>query len=245
MYGYIYDVFLSDSRYEKELIQIENSLTDFGLKGTIIRLSLINNIGHAVQDLLHKGVTTIVAVGGDQLVSKVIDYADQFDGITLGIIPIGQHQMLASLFGVPSSAQACATLAARNVRPISLGKINNAYFIYSVVLEDPSTIITCDGQFSITPTTDQAIVSVHNLYSQEELKKIGSLSVMITPMGEKSFLKKRTPTQPTVIKSQLVQIMKPQNIRVVVDGQKIMKTPVTIEVVPKKVQVIMGKERAV
>ena len=99
MYGYIYDVFLHQKVYEKELIRIEHSLTDLGLQGSKIRLSLINNIGHAVDDLLRRGVKTIVGIGSDQLFSKLVDQTVDQNGITLGLIPMGSHNQLAEIFG--------------------------------------------------------------------------------------------------------------------------------------------------
>ena len=246
MYGYIYDVFLktSNKKYEKELIKIENTLTDLGLKGSITRLSLINNVRHAVEDMIQKGVRTIVAVGSDQLFSKIADQADLLNNTALGLIPMGEHQLLANLLGIPEGHEACKCLAARLLKTVSLGKINNAYLIHSAVIEDPRTKVLCDKMYHISATTDQAIVSIHNLH-ETQIASEQKLSTMISPVLKQGLFSKSQIENPTVIQSREVEINEPKNIPVIVDGQKVLKTPVHIEIVPQKIKVIVGRERKV
>ena len=247
MYAYIYDVFLSDKRYEKELIKIENSLTDLDLRGTTIRLSLLNSIGHTIQDLLSRGVKTLVTVGGDQLFSRLADYADDLQDVTLGIIPLGPHQEIAQLFGIPNGEKACDVLGARLIRPVQLGRINSGYFIHSVTIDDPRVKVACDDSFAACATTEKSVTSIHNLLYRngESASAKNHLSVMIRPSAEKRFLKKGSPITPTIIQTKQVQILEPHNVRILVDGQKVMKTPAKLKVARRKIQVIMGKNRKI
>lgn len=245
MHGYIYDVFLNQKHYEKEVIRIEHSLTDKGLNGPIVRLSLINNVAHAVEDLLKRGVTSIIAIGSDQLFSKLADQIAEQAGITIGLIPLGTHQQLAQLFGIPSGAEACKIIAARLVRPVQLSKINSAYFIHSVSIFDARAQVVIDNQFSLSPTTDEASISIFNLIETdpESGEDTKTLSVVMTPLTEKKLFKKPESLAPTSLQSQRMTIPEPRGVPVIVDGQKIINTPVTLEVSDKSVQVIMGKER--
>lgn len=246
MYGYIYDVFLSDKRYEKDLIRIENTLTDLDLKGHTIKLSLINNLGHAVQDLLQRGVKTIVVVGSDQLFSKVLDFAENFHGVLIGLIPLGTHQQMAQVLGVPEGEAACQTLAARMVKTIRLGKINAQYFLYSVIVNDANAQVNCDGLFAATATSTQAITSIYNpCYEPEDYGCDPRLEVAITPTTESSFFKKAELLKATEIKSRVISIDVPRGIPVVVDGQKVIKTPVEIKLSNQSVSLIVGKERKI
>ncbi len=245
MHGYIYDVFLNQKPYEKEIIRIEHSLTDKALNGPIVRLSLINNVAHAVEDLLKRGVTTITAIGSDQLFSKLSDQIAEQEGITIGLIPLGSHQQLAQLFGIPSGAEACKTLAARLVRPVQLCKINSAYFIHNVSVYDARAKVTVDKQFVLSPTSKEATISVFNHIrtDKETGEDTKTLSVVITPHTDKKVFKKSEALSPTSLLSPEVFISEPRGIPVTVDGQKIINTPVTLRVSDKSVQVIMGRTR--
>lgn len=246
MYGYIYDVFWSQKPYEKELIRIENSLTDLGFNGSIVKLSLINNVGHAVQDLLKKGVSTIVAIGGDQLFSKIADQVDIFKDTTLGLIPLGSHGQMAELFGIPKGEEACKTLAARLVQDVTLSQINSQYFIHSAIIQDPRVKIICHDKFIVGPTSPEAVVSIVNTNpTADEGLQQRSLSVIITPASQRGLFKKSETFPSTHIKSQRLFIKEPKGIPILVDGQKTINTPATLEVSDKKISVIMGRDRQV
>ena len=52
MYFYIYDEFVQNKRFEKELLQIENRLTDLGIAGKVARLALFRDVEETVRDEL-------------------------------------------------------------------------------------------------------------------------------------------------------------------------------------------------
>lgn len=247
MYGYIYDVFLGQKQYAKELIKIENSLTDLGLQGHTIKLSLINNIAHALQELTQRGIKTVVAVGSDQLFSKIADYAELLDGVVLGMIPIGGHRQLADLFGIPTGAEACPVLSARLVRPVSLGRINRGYFIHSILVQDPAVKVRCQDQFDISATSEQAMISILNMHEAEDqpTQKGATLSVIVAPATPSKLWRKPQFLPATHLRCTSVSIEEPRNISLLVDGQKVLKTPVFIDIVPQKLSVIMGKGRKI
>jgi diacylglycerol kinase family enzyme len=247
MYGYIYDVFLGQKQYAKELVKIENTLTDMGLQGHTIKLSLINNIAHALQEMTQRGIKTIVAVGSDQLFSKIADYAELLDGVILGLIPIGSHRQLADLFGIPAGAEACPVLSARLVRHVSLGRINRGYFIHSILVQDPAAKVRCEDQFEISATTQQAMISILNAREPEgeTTGKQASFSVIVTPAVRGKLWRKPQFLPETHLRCTSVSIEEPRNVPLIVDGQKVLKTPVYIDLVSQKIQVIMGKGRKI
>jgi diacylglycerol kinase family enzyme len=245
MYGYIYDVFLSQAPYEKELIRIENSLTDLGLNGHTIKLSLINNIGHAIEDLQKRGVTTIVAVGSDQLFSKLADRVAEDSTVTLGLIPLGSHQQLAELFGIPEGESACRVLSARLVQPVPLSRINNAYFIHSCYIYDPKIRVSFDEEFTVSPTSTEAQITIFNPKKDESDMRETSLTAVIAPAAEKKMFRKSEPLPPTSIKSPRILLTEPRGVPIIVDGQKIINTPAVLEVSQEVIKVIMGKERKI
>lgn len=247
MHGYIYDVFLHQKPYEKEVIEIEHTLTDAGLNGHIVRLSIVNNVQHAVEELIKRGATTIVAVGSDQLFSKLADQVVDLPNITLGLIPLGTHQDLAGVFGIPQGHKACHTISARLVRPVHLCKINSAYFIHSVSIYDPRVKLVIDKKFSLTATSPQAQFTILNERKTDPTtgSEIKTLQAIITPATEKKLFKKEQRLEPTTIESPEISIIEPRGVQVVVDGQKIINTPVNLSISDQSIRVIMGKDRII
>lgn len=246
MYGYIYDVFLGQKQYAKEVIKIENSLTDLGLQGHTVKLSLLNNIAHALQEMRQRGIKTIVAVGSDQLFSKIADYADLLDGVILGLIPIGSHRQLADLFGIPTGADACHVLSARLVRPVSLGRINRGYFIDSILVNEPQVKVRCQDQFELSTTSQQALISILNMHqSDDSTSPHPGFSVIVAPAISGRIWRKPQFLSKSHLHCTRVAIEEPKHVPLVVDGQKVVKTPVYIDIVPHKINVIMGKGRKI
>jgi hypothetical protein len=248
MYGYIYDIFVSQKKYQRELVRIENSITDLGMQGHVVRLSLISNVSHAIEDLLSRGVRTIVAVGSDQLLSKIADYADLLQNTAVAVIPIGSHHLLADLFGVPYGSDACKTLSARMIKHIRLGRINRSYFIHSVAVRDSRTRVRCDDQFVAKATSEDALISILKTHEAEEESlplEDQKLSVFLTPATPKSLFKKSLPVPSTFIRCQLAEITEPKQLLLVVDGQKQMKTPAIMHVSPTMMKIVVGKGRKI
>lgn len=247
MYGYIYDIFLTQKQFIKEVNKIENSLTDLGLQGQIIRLSLISNVGHAVEELISRGVKTIVAVGSDQLFSTLADYADQLTQVTVGLIPVGSHRLMADILGIPAGEKACPVLSARLIQYVRLGKINQKYFLHSVVAQDARTQVHCDARYMACATSEEAITSILNPYTQGSPVKDGEkkLTVVVTPTAKKKMFSKALPMPSTIMTAEGISIEEPRHQPLLVDGQKIIKTPVDITMSEQQLRVIVGKNRKI
>lgn len=246
MYGYIHDVFLHQKPYEKELIRLDHALTDKDLRGPVVKLTLINNIAHAVDDLLRRGIKTLVAVGSDQLFSKLADQVADHPHITLGLIPFGTHQRIAEMFGIPEGEKAASVLSARLVRPVSLAKINNAYFIHDVQIVDKRAKITLDDAFTLSATSAEAHITIFNetlVTGNDTLQK--RFSVHIAPASEKKLFRKTEPLPKTSVHATTLRIGGENGIALIVDGQKIINTPALLEMTDKRLPVIMGKERII
>jgi len=100
MYYYIYDSFLSDKKYRKLLAQIETRLTDLGINGKINRLSFLKNIRDLITDEIKNGQNTIVVLGNDSTINKVINIIADLD-VFLGIIPIGKEKKFQNFWACP------------------------------------------------------------------------------------------------------------------------------------------------
>lgn len=243
MYCYIYDTFLKEKKYQRLLIKIENSITAYGLNGKIRRLNLLSPVSEVVADELKHPIHTLVVVGGDELVTKVIDSLVGHD-VTLGIIPIGPDNKIAKMFGLPNGEAACDILARRVIKKINLGKINDYFFIQRIAFPDKPFQIDCSGQFRIQPVGEND-VSIYNqsLYCTGVPDRDMGLVVSVQPTQKKSLLGRgeRDDRVGTKFVMKRIMISAPESIKLLVDGQKVVKTPAVLESSPDNLKIIVGK----
>ncbi len=244
MYLYIYDSFLSDSKYESLLTSIERRVTDLGIQGKIAKLSILKNITELVTDAVKKGVTTIVAIGDDQTFTKMINVVASLN-VTFGIIPVVNNSTIAKVLGIPPKERACEVIAARMIRKLDLGKINNYYFIAGAELTNAKISISCDT-YSLSPTTEFNTVRICNVGFQTKNAVSnptdGILEAIITPVKSGMFSKK--PLPPTILPFKKIRLKtEGEDASIVTDGQVILKTPAVVEVEPAKLKFIVGSGR--
>lgn len=242
MHVYIYDDYLNRGKYNKAINRIEIRLTDLGLNGKIIRLGGIKNIKVTIQSEIKLGAKTIVAVGNNQTVNKIIGaiidtdiYGDFQKKTLLGIIPIGDDNSIAASFGIKDEEEACNILLARRVEKIDLGLADHHYFLNQVSIQSLGTILEIDN-YSME-ITEKGEVKIINLLSnqKEDIKSNphdGLLDIYIkTRKKDQSYL--------TVKK---LKINNPKN-KLIIDDVLEINTPVEIGIMRDKINVIVGKER--
>ena len=251
MYLYLYDSFLNNKKYASLLARIETRLTDLGIGGKICRLSPLRNIKELVAEELGNGVKTIVVVGNDKTLSEAINILAKYD-VTLGLIPLGPNNTIAANLGLPLGEAACNVIAARMIKKIDLGKINNTYFLSGIKIAGRQVTLECEEQFKVTTQTPAAEITVCNLRpaladgpSRYFNPQDGWLEVFIQPLasGLRQFFQKAH-RQQSIIPFKKLAINSRQAASVTTDGQKVLKMPVKIEIAAKKLKIIVGKNRS-
>lgn len=251
MYLYLYDSFLNKKKFNATLARIETRLTDLGIGGKIFRLSPLRNVAELIADEIRSGVKTIVAVGNDQTLSHIVNISAQHDS-TIGLIPLGPQNQIAGTLGIPEGDAACNVLAARIIKRIDLGRINNVYFLSNLQLDGQAVTLLCEDQFTVIPPQPHSAVTICNLrpsaingagkaaFDPED----GMLELLIWPLGA-DFLKRfRTlPATQSVVPFKKLLIKSKTSTAIVTDGLQVIKTPARVEVVPRKLRLIVGKER--
>src|SRR3989339_771218 len=167
MYYYIYDEFVQDQKYEKELLRIENRLADLGLSGDIARLALFKRADEFIREEIRRGVTTIVVVGNDETIYKILDVITETD-LTFGIIPLGPNNHIARSLGIPEGMLACDVLSARIVQTIDTGMLNGKRFLAGVRIPETTAEITCGDCYRVKPTTKGSIEINNFTVSKEQ-----------------------------------------------------------------------------
>ena len=128
-YFYVYDKFVQDKRFERDIIQIEQRLTDIGIQGKIGRLALFRNAAELVRDEVKRGADTVVVVGNDATFHQLMSVLPELDAV-IGFIPVGDSCKISEVLGIPTGAAACDVLSARLTETLGVGRVNNSqYFL--------------------------------------------------------------------------------------------------------------------
>lgn len=249
MYVYFYDTFVSDSKFRSALARIETRLTDLGVAGKICRLSVLTSIHESVAEAIKKGADTLIAVGNDHTLTKILPLVAGTD-VTLGYIPLESPNRLASFLGIPDSEKACDTLSARVIERLDLGRANSTFFLTELDVPPGDISARINNQFSIKPRDPDQRVLICNLgwsdgHRQSDPRD-GLLEVVISG-GKASGMGKwfgRHTVDASVFPAKTVVLESNQGIEsVLADGQTVVKLPATIEVAAKKLKIIVGKTR--
>ena len=182
---------------------------------------------NAVQHEIKLGARTIIAVGNNQTVNKIMGAIIEVEttGETrplLGIIPIGTDNSIATSFGIKDIEEACSILLARRIEKIDLGLVNNYYFLNQASIQSLNTLIKIDD-YSLE-ITERGIVKVINLLSdpKEKIKSNphdGKLDVLI----------KTRKRDESIITTKKLLITNPQE-KLIIDEVLELNTPVEVSV---------------
>jgi diacylglycerol kinase family enzyme len=221
---------------------MEIRLTDLGLNGKIIRLGGIKNIRGTIQNEIKLGAKTIIAVGNNQTINKIIGaiidtdiYGDFQKKTLLGIIPIGSDNSIAASFGIKNEEEACNILLARRIEKLDLGLVGSHYFLNQASIQSLGTTLEINDY--TLEVSEKGEVKIINLLSdpKEKIKSNphdGLLDILIrTRKKDQTFL--------TVKK---IKISNPGN-KLIVDGVVEINPPVEISIMKDKVNVIVGRDR--
>ncbi len=246
MYQYIYDAFLSEEKYLRPMTIIENRLADLGLGGRVNRLNLFRDPRELILEGIKRGVDTIVAVGNDETLCRVVNAVGDFD-LTLGMIPIGPKNEITRSLGVEEGLLACDCLSSRLIRKLDLGKINDVYFLAH--LKAGSEVSLKYGKEYEVRSIANNLVEIYNLPTREEQAdpEDGYLEAMIRP-SERNFLKKFG--RGNLIKEgkshfpiRKVILEGGEGSKILVDGLRLISTPAEVKILPRQLKIIVGKNR--
>lgn len=257
MYYYVYDTFLSDKKYERILDKIKVTLMDLDIQGKHERLTLLKSIDELIKDEIKRGVNTVVILGNDKTLLRVVDTIGH-NNITLGMIPIGPENRIAEFLGIPPEEAACEVIAARKIAELDLGKANEQYFLSSLKIDKNLNRVSIQkDNYRVVPQPNCIEFDIYNFYVPEGESDYEKEMERYTPQDNKlelvirkqalqgGWFKKRKILKPidSIIQSKIFKIKSFEYLPVVLDGYKVIKTPVTVELAPHKFKMIVGKDR--
>lgn len=245
MHCYLVDQFVSDRRYEHELNRIEARLAEIGIRDRFEKLTILKNLREVVDEAVRRGSQTLVAVGDDRTVSKLVSLAARYN-LTLGLIPVGPQQTIAQYLGIPAGVDACDVLSRRVIETVDLGQVGDRYFLLSLDLPAGDYQLECDGQYRVS-LARSAPLSVRNFGASggRHNPKDGILEAVIGEGPKRGFFSGwfRSSSEPSVFPVRRLTVTAAQPLPLTLDGQTVVKTPVTVEAKPRKLKVIVGRNR--
>lgn len=243
MYCYLYDEFIQENkRFERELLKIENRLTDLGIAGKVSRLALFRDAEEMIRDEIRRGVTTVVVLGNDATVRQVVDVVAD-SNVVLGIIPVGPNNELARMMGIPEGVAACDVLSARRVETIDAGVVNGRRFITGLSIPDFNAELTCEDQYRITSVARQAQLEIRNLNEVADPCDGRLEAVVRTAVKTGWGVFGKTQMRETILPLKNLAIRSEQPVSLFVDGEEMTSTRFDIGVEPMALKVITGKSR--
>ncbi len=243
MYGYVFDSFVQDKRFRTESNRIETRLVTLGIQGRQEKITILKNIVEATKAMIKRGVETLVVVGNDQTILKVLRLVVEQE-IPLGIIPVGPDQRVAAALGIPSGAAACDVLSRRVMRRIDLGRAGPAVFL--LVADIPAGAgVRCDDAYTITALDPAAQMSILNMPDSNEVHHVpGRLTLVVGGSRNRGWSGWKSKRETSIFPLRSAQITTPRSgATIVLDGQTVVKTPITVTVEPKRLNVIVGPGR--
>jgi len=249
MYIYIYDIFVSEKKYESIIARIETRITDLGLNGKIIRLSVMSSLTETIKNELKKGAKTISVVGNDSILNqaisaivKILPANPVFQNTPLGFIPVGKkNNSLAEFLGLELEERACDSLSARRIKQINLGLANNNHFLTKATISTKDTILEIDKTYTIE-VSEPGEIGINNLVknTRNQEEKVG-LELYINTKSAKKYLPiKKDLNEKSIFSFESLTIIN-KKLPVVLDNSLEIKTPASISLAGEKLNIIVGK----
>jgi len=248
-YAYFYADFVQGSKYQKLLRSIENRLTDLDISGRTHKLSQFKNLEEIIEEDVRRGITTIVIIGDDKLLMDAINASADLD-VVVGVIPVGNDNKIASMMGVPGPIEACDILSQRILENIDMGKVNDKKFFSNIEIVDQKNPLSCDNQYEILSPGGSISIYNINVLNNPEIPKIdprdGYFEILVTPKQSfTSIFKKNKEKNESVFFGKNISISSDSSITIFIDGKKNILKNIEIEIIPKSLKLIVGKERTI
>lgn len=190
MYYYIFDIKKCKKRSQVE--EIKNYLNILGISGEFSYPTPMQNIKELVDIALAKKYTTIIGIGGDEIINMI---AGRLLGRkeALGVIPLEASEELMHLLGTIGWKEACEALRFRKIYEMRVGQVaSGSVFLTSLNLDIVLPLeVTCEFKDYIVQGKLKSI-AITNYHPK--IQKIGDdfLDIMMTSVNPKESVLLKT-----------------------------------------------------
>lgn len=229
--------------------KVKDTLGDLGIAGETVTPSAARTTEELATLGILKGYTTIVAVGSEKIVNKIvtalINQKSTADTV-LGVIPENYDSKMAKRLGVKDYKEACQALKFRKLQTIDACCIEpNKYFLTEATVESNKSAdaylildqIQAGLSFNKITIKPGVRVEIEDRSHEEQ----GAVSRFFGSI----FGKKEAPKDiySSLFHSERVQIETPKtSLTVKIDGETVTKTPFSCHQVPKALKIIVARD---
>jgi len=227
--------------------KIKDILGDIGIAGETVIPSAARTIEELTQLGVMKGYSTIVAVGGESLINKIINIlATQkiSKDAVLGIIPNDFESLIAKKINVGDLRSACNALKFRRLETIDICQIEpNKFFITEAIVENPKNrqiYFSLDTMAGSAQTNQIIIKPGLNIYMHDKALEGNAFSRFISWLlsrKEKDIFSSFFQTKKARFESENA------NLPIKVSGETIAKTPATLYNRPRMLKIIVARDK--
>lgn len=234
---FVYDAFLD--KYKKKVRIIEEKLNELKLQGKIIYLKDVKNLKDSLNSEIQMGAKTIIAVGDNTTVNKIINVlANISEKIPVSIIPVGKNNSIANSLGILNEKDACCILSSRRIEEIKLAQASSNYFVNNIRIKNKNTKIYVNDSYEIIPQNNGECF-VYNLPPQKEIFN----HIHINPQDEiLNIYIESGSNNKTHLLSKNIKI-KNEKEKIILDDSSEIACPAEISISDKNISFIVGKDR--
>lgn len=262
MYYYIVDPQkISQREFERVQNKLYSSLSSYRVSGEVVRTTGLRTINQLVENAFAHEAKTIIAVGSDETLHDIINAIKDRD-ITCGFIPLAGSE-IGEILGIGSVENAVKTLGLRRIAEMDLFKVKDYYFLSKLSFGIGPENAGLRALFNLS--NFEVKFSADNQY-QASVSVVGGtvVNIFTNPtdgIADVFLLPKLNKFQTLKYRSQILkgdfnqihgssivhvnklEITAPEGLPLRVGAKVVARTPATIDVLPKALKMIVGKER--
>lgn len=243
MYYYIFEPPQNQKDFERAS-QIKELLATLGIAGEMALPSPGKGVLDLVNTAVSKRYSTIVAVGGMNLINQVALAIGSYD-IALGIIPLEVHPDIVRLLGTNDWKIAAEQLKRRRWEPVRLGIINDAYsFITPATIQLEAGVgfaVVADGYHIESRGGIITVIPFAGGNGQDFLVEINQANLKKSGVFSRIFSKAALTQDRTLLPLRRFKIITAEEHPLTVAGVEICKTPIACKARAGVIKVIVAK----
>lgn len=247
MYYYIFEP-VKQSYQRKLQEKVKRLVLNLGISGEIVSSSPARTINDLVDIALTKGFTTVVCVGNDLFINKVlsalllkVDLSDS--KIAFGIVPLDyKDSFFAKKLKYQTPEDACQCLRYRNLKSWDVGFINPSKFFLSPLMartENPVTLKIILPDYELMSSFTKLSINTDLIVNWIDESIDNNL---FSRIRKYLFNQNIINTNVSKIYCQTVKIITDPSIPIYLESEIIAKTPIQVKVFRDYLQVIVNRD---
>lgn len=250
-FAYIYQGTYGQGMVSKETARIEGELGRLGIQGPMFREGF-HEVQRELEDVVREGTRNVVFIGDDAWFLQWIPWVAKHPGVSIGYIP-AQPTALSRAIGMPSGAASVGILAARVIKVLDLGVVNDRPFLTEAVALETSAKLTLEGAYAVRARTPSPL-AIQNFALQPKTGEVLSVpgdgqleAVLQTTVERAGWLgvwktKEIEETRIAFTKGVVTQDSG-ESVHFTVDGQPLTSKETRFSLLPGALSLIVGPDR--